>query len=224
MSISPTRRLRRHSRSITDRPGIDVNSPIVPPPLPPGRIMKSSIRPSDPNAPVMNQFSETVKRSASYLLKTIGTTKPELRPALNRAFATFIRSFNRWMAVAGSNSQRKLNEPPPSLSHLEHTLSESTELLAALRGEVRIWARGDADISETVARINPVLFEEEEEEAEVESGIKLAELIDEIAAQRQKRRMSLRELEEVCDQIFTQFQSEMTIDFLAQDRVCDSLR
>jgi hypothetical protein len=222
MDTSPLRRLRQHSRIITKRPGIDLNSPAPPLPPPPAKIKKSDIRPPDATAPAMDQFSETVKRSASYLLKTVGLDKPELRPALNRVFSRFYRSFDQWMATTGHTSQRKLNEPAPSISHLEGLLSESTELLSSLRSEVRIWAHANAEVREIVPCENVETFEEEDSVIDTDCGIEA--LMEEVATRIQRRRMELRRLEELNIRLFNEFQATLKIDFLAQSEVCDSLR
>jgi hypothetical protein len=223
MAIATPRRPRGHSRSITERPGVGVDAPASRPPLPPpAKIKKSDIRPPDPSAPAMRQFSETVKRSASYLLKTIGVGRPELRPVLNRAFATFFRSFDAWMAAAGRTSQRKLNEPPPSLSLLERTLSECTESLAALRSEVRLWMHTDPRTPGDAPRAAPDEFCGGDWVPDADLAV--AGLVEAIAAERARRRGELRKLERLCNQVFNEFQSQLTIDFAEQVRVCDVLR
>jgi hypothetical protein len=202
---------------------VEFDSPTSPlRPARPAKIKKADIRPPDPSAPTTHQFSETVKRSASYLLKTIGVNKPELRPALNRAFATFFRSFDGWMATAGRTSQRKLNEPPPSLSLLERTLAECTESLASLRSEVRVWMHTDPHTPEIAARVIPE--EPRDDDWGPDFDLAVAAVVEEIAAQHARQKAGLRNLEKLCDQVFNEFQSQLTIDFGGQARVCELLR
>jgi hypothetical protein len=126
------------------------------------------------------------------------------------------------MSKTGRTSQRKLNEPSPSLSHLEDTLTLSTELLASLREEVQVWAHVNPETPELIARDSEEMVETED--LVIESDFGLAAIVDEIASQRQRQIMKLRKLEVMCDEVFEQFQAQLKIDFAAQNRVCDVLR
>jgi hypothetical protein len=227
MSLSTPRKPRHSSRSITKRPGIDVSpthrdpDPVRPAPV---KIKKSDIRPPDPTAPVITQFSETVKRAASYLLKSIGTNRPELKPALNRAFSGFFHSFDKWMLSAGRVSQRKINEPAPSLGLLERSLKECSESLMLLRDEVRTWTHADAEVHEMGDSGAPVLITDFVEAPQLDTDFDCFEWVDALSMKVQNRAREFRSLERLCDELYFTLQAGVEIDFETQERICQTLR
>jgi hypothetical protein len=83
-------------------------------------------------------FTETVNRTASHLLKSLGAERPEIRPNVNRAFARFFNSF------AKSEPQTMTSNP---VEALERNLTECREMIARLRRELCTWSQVNPDIA-----------------------------------------------------------------------------
>jgi hypothetical protein len=165
-----------------------------------------------------------VKRAASYLLKSIGTNKPELKPALNRAFGSFFHSFDKWMLSAGRVSQRKINEPPPSLRLLGRNLKECSESLMLLRDEVRTWTHADADVPELGYSGAQVLIADLIEAPQLDADSDYFEWVDALSIKVQNRAREFRRLERLCDELYFTLQADVEIDFEMQERICEALR
>ena len=103
-------------------------------------LKKNDFLPKDPNAPIIRQLSEVVKKSASYILKSIGISQKELRPFLENAYRTFFVSFDKWMKET-KMSFRKANEKEPYLNLLKARLEESEGKMIPLMNESRKWKK-----------------------------------------------------------------------------------
>ena len=224
-SVSWKRRTNSSPRKITARsPSADGNPNKVIEPAQPIKVRKSQIRAQDPTAPVANQFAETVKRSASYLLKSIGLKRPELKGALNRAYASFFTEFNSWMLSAGRTSQRKLNDPQPSLGLLEGRVTQCGDMIVPLMNELHAWSH-----------VNPELdFEAAEERTDGDKGScacdvsvepinETLQMCDKISLTGQQKRNSLRKLEASLRELETELRSKTQEDFTQQMRLAELL-
>lgn len=109
----------------------------------PRRIRKKDLLPSNPTAPVPQQFGEIVKKSASIILKTISISYPDLKKTMSKNYDHFYSDFSNWLATEGFKYTRKRNEPLPSLNILQAKHQKSAEKLSALMQEARVWSKAD---------------------------------------------------------------------------------
>ena len=179
----------------------------------PIRIRKSEIRAQDRTAPMADQFADTVKRSASYLLKSIGIRRADLRPALNRAYANFFNAFIEWMSKAGRTSQRKLNEPQPSLGLLEAKLHQCNDRLTPLMNEVHAWSHVNPNINFHRETDEMALSTKTREIAPVDPLIEAQEICDRISLREQRTRSRLHVLQTLVNAIECELKQKLEEDF-----------
>lgn len=224
-SVSWKRRTSTSPRKITMRSfsGED-RQQVMAEPAKPIKVRKSQIRAQDPTAPVANQFAETVKRSASYLLKSIGMKRPELKGSLNRVYANFFTSFNSWMQTTGRTSQRKLNDPQPSLALLETRVSQCSEMIVPLMNELHAWSHVNPDIDfETAVEASDSEGTKEKLNASLQPIDEAVQLCDKISLAGQRKRGTLRELEARLHEIEIELRFRLQQDFAQQMNMSELL-
>jgi hypothetical protein len=124
------------------------------------------------------------------------------------------------MLSAGRVSQRKLNEPDPPLALLESNLRECTERLAPLMEESHVWSHVQPDVPQ-IPSFPSESGDPDDEIDEITDDIwRYVEFTDQVSLELQGKRKRLRELQNLCDDLYREFQGELAIDFREQARIC----
>ena len=185
-------------------------------------LKKNDFLPKDPNASIIRQLSEVVKKSASYILKSIGISQKELRPFLENAYRTFFVSFDKWMKET-KMSFRKANEKEPYLNLLKARLEESEGKMIPLMNESRKWKK----VKPKTIQVNiPVLKELEkidyksDPDQYSETIDDIINYLDEISIFNQNKKAKLCEIRDICEQIGEELRTTIEVNFQKQLNLC----
>lgn len=167
----PEANLTTNTRDIQETP-----PPVQQEPAKPIKIKKKELM-VDPKASLFIQFSKTVKNVSNIILRSIGTNRKDLKPALNEAYDLFFADFDSWWKNKYHTSQRK-DTSSLNIDVLKRQLNDCNSSIKPLRDQYHKWKmykdyNNIKDIYVPLIEIQQIEMPSTENSDEVKSKLKI---------------------------------------------------